>query len=403
MQAEILKEYSISGRFFKDDEPDSEVGFETDEEDLDSLESSDEEKAEQADSDDGEWKASATAFTPPPFVIAPGPSRAATHGSSPLDFFRLFVTLEVVDQMRKATNAYGTSLFTEDWVNTDRKEMDRFFAAVIYMGIHRSPTLKSYWAADSKSPFLASLFPSRDRFLQLYRSFYIAAGQRDPGDMLWHVRPLVDSLTKSFPLHMDPPRILIVDEALVHCKARSTMKQYIRAKPHRWGYKVWCLVSDGYLLRFSVYLGKRGQENGAKPSQVAERLVKPYYGLNHLVVTDNWYTSPALFQTFLRNSTFALGTTLANRKGFPRSLVPEVANFARFQWSFRQNDKLVAYAFFDRKPVYLLSTVHPPTQTSTIDRRDKTGESHAHTVPTAVKDYTSLRGGVDTIDQLQSY
>lgn len=31
------------------------------------------------------------------------------------------------------------------------------------------------------------------------------------------------------------------------------MKQYIKDKRKRWGYKIWCLVSQNYLFRFEVY------------------------------------------------------------------------------------------------------------------------------------------------------
>jgi hypothetical protein len=31
--------------------------------------------------------------------------------------------------------------------------------------------------------------------------------------------------------------------------AASCIKQYIPSKPHKWGYKIWCLSSDDYLLK----------------------------------------------------------------------------------------------------------------------------------------------------------
>jgi hypothetical protein len=92
-------------------------------------------------------------------------------------------------------------------------------------------------------------------------------------------------------------------------------------KPHKWGYKIWCLVSEGYLLRFDVYTGARTEIKGEKPKEVAQNLISPYYGFNHLVVMDNWYTSIPLFRTLLSHSTFALGTIRSNRKEYPKDLV----------------------------------------------------------------------------------
>lgn len=113
--------------------------------------------------------------------------------------------------------------------------MNHFFAAIIYMGVYPHPTLKSYWSTDARSPFVTSLFPSRDRFLRLNRCSYIATGERDTTDPIWHVRPLISSLTTSFPRHFDP---MVIDESMVPCKARSKLKQYIKAIPYKWGYNV---------------------------------------------------------------------------------------------------------------------------------------------------------------------
>ena len=63
----------------------------------------------------------------------------------------------------------------------------------------------------------------------------------------------------------------------------------------------------------------------------------------------------------------------------------------------------MAYTFHDRKPVYLLSSFHPPSKKSTIDRRDSFGTVKSISVPAAVKGYNSYRGGVDNVDQRLSY
>ena len=118
---------------------------------------------------------------------------------------------------------------------------------------------------------------------------------------------------------------------------------------------------------------------------------------------DNWYSSNPLFRTLLSHSTFALGTIRPNRREYPKELVKESKKFSYGQSSFRQNEHLVAYSFFDRKAVFFLSSFHAPNQDSTIERRDNSGESKSISVPSAVKDYNSYRSGVDTIDQRLSY
>jgi hypothetical protein len=153
---------------------------------------------------------------------------------------------------------------------------------------------------------------------------------------------------------------MVFDDSLVFCKARSSIKQYLRDKPHRWGYRIWCLVANGYLQQFSVYLGKKGEIKGETPTDALLRLTAPYYGMNRLVVMNNEFCSPMVCQTLLDNSTFTLGTARTNRIGFPKDLVNEAPKLSRGEWAFRQKGKLVAYLFMDRHPVYFLSTYYYP-------------------------------------------
>jgi len=125
--------------------------------------------------------------------------------------------------------------------------------------------------------------------------------------------------------------------------------------------------------------------------------------MSHLVVMDNWYTSIPLFNILRAHGTRALGTIRSNRVGFPQDMVEESKHLSSGQSLFRQSGQLVAYSFFDRKPVHFLSTFHPPNDKSQIKRRNDDGTERSVTVPTAVKDYSRHRSGVDTLDQLTSY
>jgi hypothetical protein len=116
-----------------------------------------------------------------------------------------------------------------------------------------------YWSQTFGHPLVTSLF-SRDRFKQLLRFFRVVALDegalaRDPQP---HVRALAAKLNASFRAYSSPSQHLALDEAMVAYKGRSPIKQYIPSKPHKWGYKIWCLSSDDYLLHFEIYAGKEG-------------------------------------------------------------------------------------------------------------------------------------------------
>lgn len=386
-------------------EPDEyEVDSDTEEEEGPISPPIDEEEMEESSPpNENGWNTNARYHHRDEFPLSSDLTSSSRECSSPLSFFQLFIPDSMIDSIVEATNQYGKNKFKEAWVDTDRNEIKKILAVIIYMGINKSPTLQSYWSEDVRSPFVTKLFPSRDRFLRLYRCLYIATGQRNMDDPIWHVRSLISQLTQSFPQQIQPGRVLVVDEALVHCKARSKLKQYIKKKPYKWGYKIWCLASEGYLIQFIIYQGKRSSEDNEKPEEVVLRLIQPYYGVHHIVVMDNLFSSPNLYTTLLQHGTYALGTVRPNRTDFPKNLTKEVKSLDRGDWCFRQKGNLVAYLFMDRAPVYFLSTFYYPTQTAVIDRRHKNGELVSYKVPAVVKAYNEARSAVDTVDQLESY
>src|ERR1700744_5255787 len=114
-------------------------------------------------------------------------------------------------------------------------------------------------------------------------------------DPLSRVRPFIQSLQYSFPHHYSPSQLLTLDETMVAFKGRSDIKQYIPSKPHKWGYKIYCLASDKYLLHFEVYEGKEAHPSamGATYDTVM-RMTTEDQQQNHILFTDNWFTSPTV-------------------------------------------------------------------------------------------------------------
>jgi hypothetical protein len=124
--------------------------------------------------------------------------------------------------------------------------------------------MEMYWSQTFGHPLITALF-SRDRFKQLLRFFRVVTLAEDAADRnpLPHVRSLAATLNASFAAHAAPSQHLTLDEAMVAYKGRSPIKQYIPSKPHKWGYKIWCLASDDYLLHFEVYAGKEDAPSDA--------------------------------------------------------------------------------------------------------------------------------------------
>ena len=77
------------------------------------------------------------------------------------------------------------------------------------------------------------------------------------------------------------------------------------------------------------------------------------------------------------------------------------------EYIWRSHGSLVAMAWYDKRPVYLISTIHPPESVrapTTVLRRSKAGPREPVPCPPAQCAYQENMGGVDLADQiLQSF
>lgn len=202
-----------------------------------------------------------------------------------------------------------------------------------------------------------------------------------------------------------------IDETMVPHKGRLSFKQYIKNKPVRWGIKLWVFseAKTGYVYNFQVYLGKEGgnaEHNLAR--RVVRDLISPIENLFHHLYMDNFYCDPHLFLEIKEKKVLACGTVRANRKGFPADIVLTKAmerQMNRGDYVWRNNGTLVAMAWYDKRTVYLISTIHPPESVGapcTVGRRRAGGNVLNIPCPPAQRDYQQFMGGVDLSDQYAS-
>lgn len=73
-------------------------------------------------------------------------------------------------------------------------------------------------------------------------------------DKLYKLRPIINFIENSFAKYYQPQQKLVVDECKVKFKGRNSMKQYMRDKPVKRGFKIWMLCTQtGYNLKFKIY------------------------------------------------------------------------------------------------------------------------------------------------------
>jgi hypothetical protein len=241
--------------------------------------------------------------------------------------------------------------------------------------------------------------------MELLRHFHISSPSSSSSatSPLAKVQPLLAEVSSSFSAFYNPDRVLVIDEAIVGYKGRSEMKQYIRNKPTKWGYKVWCLVSSNYLLAFQVYEGKKGRNSASSPHEAVVSLTHNYQHRNHILYMDRGFTSPALLLELLHKGIRCCGTVRKNRKDLPSDLLTSSSQLHDHEYAYRQKGELGAVVWKDRRLVYMLTTHTSPAEVSSIERKNEDGTTIQQPVPTTVADYNKHKSGVDTIDQLHAY
>jgi len=111
--------------------------------------------------------------------------------------------------------------------------------------------------------------------------------------------------------------LLSIDESMVPYFGRHSCKQFIRGKPIRFGYKLWCLnTNTGYLMQFEPY-----QVANTTPTlpglgmgdSVVDLLSELDMSLKYHVYFDHLFTPLKLMDFLSKKGVEATGTIRANR------------------------------------------------------------------------------------------
>lgn len=216
------------------------------------------------------------------------------------------------------------------WQEVTVSEMKAFVDIHVIMSVIQLPSYKPYWTTDSmfKIPGIPSVM-TRDRFDKILQYFHcndsslnVAKGGVGHGK-LHHVRPILDIVQKRLVENYRPHKSVSIDQAMIPFRGRTGYRQYLPAKPCKFGIKVWEMAdsTNGYVYQLQVYSGKtdEGREVGLA-ARVVNDLTRILVGKNHHVYMDNYFTSPELYKQLLTDGIYACGTCRPNRKGWPDGL-----------------------------------------------------------------------------------
>ena len=234
------------------------------------------------------------------------------------------------------------------------------------MSVLQLPAMEMYWSTDYMfgNLFVPNIMP-RDRFNKLCQYFHANDSTTNPGrgepghDRLHHVRPLIDIVNERCLKQYNPHQNTSVDEAMIAFRGRLGFRQYLPAKPTKYGIKVWMRADSehGYCNEFEIYTGKSGDHVNAKlglTTRVALNLIKKIENKNHIVNIDNYFTSFDLYKMLIERQTYARGTARSNRKNFPSTILHPKCVKNQGEKKIVQRGQITAYAWKDKKSYIFL-------------------------------------------------
>jgi hypothetical protein len=318
-----------------------------------------------------------------PFTQRVGATFDLAAEAREIDFFLKFFPDELIDLLVKETNEYAERCILQKpdklWKPVTSREIKACLGIHVIMSVIQVPSYSVLWT--QKWPFSIPSVPEimqRTRYEKISKYFHCnnvdtKPPRRQPGhDKLCHVRPVIDKIVSLCLSNYDPPMEQSVDEGMIAFKGRLSFKQYLPAKPTKFGIKVWARAAplNGYCHEFQVYTGKQDQVGNQRSEEglgarVIKDMTRNIFGKGHHIYMDNYFSSPVLFEDLYKVKTYACGTVRGNRKGLPETI--KSCKFKdRGEYKIMQKDNLCAWAWRDQKTVYYLSTNCDPTVENTV-------------------------------------
>jgi hypothetical protein len=140
-----------------------------------------------------------------------------------------------------------------NWTPVSAIELRAFFGVVLLMGLKISPTIRDFWKEEAF--WRCGVIPrvlSRDRFESLLRCIHCVdnnSGCRDKEDAqydkIYKIRWVLEHFVTVSKSLYNPEKFLTCDEIMIPYRGKkSPIRQYIPAKPTRYGFKVFAVVSS---------------------------------------------------------------------------------------------------------------------------------------------------------------
>uniref|UniRef100_A0A3B3ZEF3 PiggyBac transposable element-derived protein domain-containing protein n=1 Tax=Periophthalmus magnuspinnatus TaxID=409849 RepID=A0A3B3ZEF3_9GOBI len=313
----------------------------------------------------------------------------------PLEYFRKFITPEMLELLKEQTNLYSVQKSANhNNVNTMVKELEIMIGLYLRMGLCHLAGNRAYWENDTRCPMVADNM-SRNCFQNLLATLHftdntdIKQGQAE--DKCWKIRPWLDMFRKQC-LDITPEEHNSIDEQMMPFRGtRSPIRQYVKGKPHPWGLKIWSRCSSsGILCDFAIYEVGTGKKSllgmGGDVTETTNYFPTIFF-LQHHWCSTFFNERSTMWELCLAGCQLEDDKSLAKRG---RGSVD-----ARVE----KEERMVIVKWYDNKSVTLISSycaVEPQDNAQRWSKADKAFVEVRR--PHIVKEYNTFMGGLDLLD-----
>lgn len=335
---------------------------------------------------------------------------------SPVELFEMMFDDEIFDLLLNETRKYASFCNKPD-PNISKEELKVFIGISLLSGYNKKPGKKFFW--DSKKDMgneMVIQSMRRDRFIEIMKYIHCADNNEiSQTDKMWKLRPLVDKLKGNFLKYFVPTEHINFDESMVKYFGKHSCKQFIRGKPIRFGYKVWCLNADnGYLIQFEIYQGSGTTTNetyeisfgkAATPLvTMLDSLPEAVKNLPYQIYIDNLFTGLKLL-TYLRQRGYGVtGTMRVNRIPSDCPLTDKKTfkkfNRGHMESIISKDNGAILVRWNDNAVVTMASTSYGVNPLSLVKRYSRAEKKIVNVnQPCAINNYNAHMGGTDRMDE----
>ena len=278
---------------------------------------------------------------------------------------------------------------------TNEQEMRAFLGINFIMPVNKLRTLECYWECGQYvgNEGIRNVM-SRSRFEEIWQNLHLSENTKDDkSDKGYKVRSLINHFNQSFSKCVSDDCTQSIDKHMVKFTGLSSMKQPVKNKPIKWGFKFWfhCASKTGYLYQLDLYLGKK---------EKTEENLGPCVVLKMTECLENSYrtfffdvfNSLSLTTKLYDRGLYGVATARKDRVGMPEMTADR--KMKRGDHDYMHSDKVACCKWFDRPSVLMLfSNIGGMSTTSTVLRRQKGSASKIQVAcPDVIKMYNQGMG-----------